>query len=87
MQWHVPAAGAFPVSSSPVLSVLGVLGGGGVCGCGVVWQGAPAANSRPTAEQVLKLSGHAAGKRRVDPRVGARIQAGQQHQDGEGHAC
>ena len=97
---HVPAVGpcapahAFSNMSlcAPVfllisLSVQAVLGGGGVCGGGVVGQGAPAAGSRPTMQQVLQLPGHAAGERRVDPRVGARVQTGEQHQDGEGHAC
>lgn len=69
------------------LSVQAVLGGGGVRGGGVVVQGAPAARPRPTLQQVLQLSGHAAGERRVDPRVGARVEAGEQHQDGEGHSC
>lgn len=38
-------------------------------------------------QQILQLSGHAAGESRVDPRVGAGVQAGQQHQDGEGDPC
>lgn len=53
------------------LSVQTVLGGGRVCGGGVVWQGTSAATSRPTLQQVLQLSGHAAGESCVDPRVGA----------------
>lgn len=69
------------------LSVQAVLGGGGVCGGGVVGQGAPAASSWPALQQVLHLSGHAAGESCVDPWVGARVQTGQQHQDGECHAC
>lgn len=58
------------------LSAQVVLGGGGVCGGGVVRQGAAAAGPRPAVQQVLELSGHAAGERRVDPRVGARVQIG-----------
>lgn len=53
------------------LSVQAVLGGGGVCGGGVVRQGAPAASSGPTVQQVLQLSGHAAGESCVNPWVGA----------------
>lgn len=74
------------VSSAPVPSVLSVLGAGGVCGRGVVGQGAPAAESCPTVDQVLELCGYTAGESRVDPRVGARVQTGQQHQDSEGHS-
>lgn len=69
------------------LSVQAVLGGGGVRGGGVIVQGAPAARARPTLQQVLQLHGHAARERCVDPRVGARVEAGEQHQDGEGHSC
>lgn len=69
------------------LSVKAVLGGGGVRGGGVIGKGAPAAGSRPALQQTLQLSGHAAGESRVDPRVGTRVQTGQQHQDGEGHSC
>lgn len=68
------------------LSVQAILGGGGVCGGGVIGQGAPAARSRPTLQQILQLSGNAAGESCVDPRVGARVQTGQQHQDSEGHS-
>ncbi len=75
------------VSACQSPSVQAVLGGGGVCGGGVVVQGAPAARSRPTVQQVLQLSGHAAGESCVDPWVGARVQTGQQHQDSEGHSC
>lgn len=55
------------------LSVQAVLGGGGVRGGGVVRQGAAAAGPRPAVQQILQLSGHAAGERRVDPRVGAGV--------------
>lgn len=69
------------------LSVQAVLGGGGVRGGGIVGQGAAAAGPRAAVQQVLQLSGDAAGERRVDPRVGAGVQAGQQHQDGERDPC
>lgn len=52
------------------LSVQAVLGGGGVRGGGVIRKGAPAAGSRPTLQQALQLSGHAAGESCVDPWVG-----------------
>lgn len=68
-------------------SIQAVLGGGGVRGGGVVRQRAPAARSGATLQQVLQLPGHTAGERSVDPRVGARVEAGEQHQDGEGHSC
>lgn len=67
------------------LSVQAVLGGGGVCGGGVVGQGAPAVGSCPALQEVLQLSRHAAGESCVNPRVGARVQIAQQHQDSEGH--
>ena len=68
---------------SSVDAVLG--GGGGVCGGGVVRQGPAARRPPATAQQSVHLPRHAAGEGRVDPRVGAGVQAGQQHQDGERH--
>lgn len=57
-----------------------------MCGGGVIRQGAPATRSGPTMQKVLQLSGHAAGEGCVDPWVGARVQTGQQHENGESHS-
>lgn len=58
------------------LSVQTVLGGGGVCGGGVVRQGASSIRSQPTVHKVLQLSGYAAGESCVYPGVSARVQTG-----------
>lgn len=69
-------------------SVHTVLGGGcgRVCSGRVVRQwGLPGSMGGAAAQEGQKLVGHTAGECCVDPGVGAWVEAGQQHQDGEGH--
>lgn len=56
-----------------------------MCGRGVVGEGAAALVLAPAEQQQAQLRGDAAGEGRVDPGVGARVEAGQQHEQGEHH--
>ena len=56
---------------------------GGVCGGGVVGERAPALCVSLAEQQKAQLWRHAAGEGRVDPGVGARVQTGQQHEEGK----
>lgn len=58
-----------------------------MCGRGVVWERASSMRGRPTEQQQAELRGDAAGEGGVDPGVGARVQAGQKHQQRERRIC
>lgn len=54
-----------------------------MCGAGVSGGGASALRPPATEQQEAELRGNAAGEGGVDPGVGARVQTGQQHEQGE----